>query len=295
MITRQAFDSLRGQSGVIRGARWLVLLGLAIAPVAAIVGWRAAALGGSPLQLSDVFDVGIVAASVVVLAFGRRSLKRVDWLLAAATGASMGLLVPSTGFYPLLGWIASPGGSAWVAVLHGVGVSVAVLAGLVVLRRGGPVASRFAGGKWVAGLRSLWFGAAIGLPLAAVNAYANTLTQGRPFELQGSLFALLEALEPGVVEEVVYRFALIGIVWLVLRPHWGGRAAWMSGVFVMLVHSYAHYGNVLLEQPLLYVGFGAVLAIVWGLPLTVLALRRDLESAVGFHWVQDALRFMGGL
>jgi|GEM_PF-4049502 hypothetical protein len=30
-------------------------------------------------------------------------------------------------------------------------------------------------------------------------------------------------------------------------------------------------------------------------PLTVLALRRDLESAVGFHWVQDAARFIGGL
>ncbi len=295
MIARLANGSLKRQSGTFRGARWLVLLALAAAAVAAIVGWRAAALGGSRLQLSDVFDAGIVTASSVVLAFGHRSLRRVDWLVAAATGAAMGLLVPSTGFYPLLGWAARPGGPAWVAALHGAGVAAALLAGLVVMRSGGPVASSFARGRWAAGLRSLGFGAVVGLPLAAVNAYANTLTQGRPFELQGSLFALLEALEPGIVEEVVYRFALLGIVWLVLRPSWGGRAAWMSGVFVLLVHSYAHYGHLLLEQPLLYVGFGAVLAIVWGLPLTFLALRRDLESAVGFHWVQDAVRFLGGL
>lgn len=295
MIARQATGGPAGLSGILRSARLLVLVGLAAAPVAVIVVWRAAALGGSRLQLTDVFDAGIVIASLVVIAFGRRSLKRVDWFLAAAVGASMGLLVPSTGFYPLLGWVARSGGAPLVAVLHGACVAAALLAGLVVMRRGGPVVLSCAGGRRLAGLRSLAFGVVVGLPLAALNAYANTLTQGRPFELQGSLFALLEALEPGIVEEVVYRFALLGVVWLLLRPSWGARAAWMSGVFVLLVHSYAHYGHLLLEQPLLYVGFGAVLAIVWGLPLTFLALRRDLESAVGFHWVQDAVRFLGGL
>lgn len=100
-----------------------MLLGLAAAPGAAIVGWRAAALGGSQLQLSDVFDAGIVTASLVVLAFGQRSLKRVDWFLAAATGVAMGLLVPSTSFYPLLGWVARSGDAAWVGALDGVGVA----------------------------------------------------------------------------------------------------------------------------------------------------------------------------
>lgn len=87
------------------------------------MGWRAAALGGSQLQLSDVFDAGIVTASLVVLAFGQRSLKRVDWFLAAATGVAMGLLVPSTSFYPLLGWVARSGDAAWVGALDGVGVA----------------------------------------------------------------------------------------------------------------------------------------------------------------------------
>jgi hypothetical protein len=28
--------------------------------------------------------------------------------------------------------------------------------------------------------------------------------------------------------------------------------------------------------------------------MTVLALRRDLDSAVAFHWVQDIARFLAG-
>jgi hypothetical protein len=39
---------------------------------------------------------------------------------------------------------------------------------------------------------------------------------------------------------------------------------------------------------------GAAMALLWGLPPTILALRRDLESAVAFHWIQDAARFLAG-
>lgn len=273
----------------------LVFASLAAAAVAVIVWWRDAALAGSQLQLFQAFDTLIVAASLLVLALCIKSLKPLDWLLAGVTGTALGLLVPATGFYPLLGWAAGSGAQGWTALAHGAGVAVALLAGLVVMRRGGPVTLRAARGKWRAALTSLGFGVAVGLPLAALNAYANTLTQGRPFELQASWFPLVQAIEPGVVEEVVYRFALLGIVWLALRPFWGKKAAWLAGVFTLLLHSYAHYGHLLLEQPLVYLGFGAVLAVVWGVPLTFLALKRDLEAATGFHWVQDAVRFMGGL
>jgi hypothetical protein len=73
---------------------------------------------------------------------------------------------------------------------------------------------------------------------------------------------------------------------MLLQPLWGKKSVWLAGAVTLLVHSYAHFGNLLLDQPLMYLAFGAVLAIVWGLPLTILALRRDLErlrASTGFR------------
>ena len=275
--------------------RWVVLAAVALTPIAVILAWRAFALVRPVPQLFQVFDTLVLLASLGVLVRGYRHLRARDAWLALAVGALLGALVPTTGFYPLLAWTVGGASDGRVALLHGTGVAIALLAGIVVLRRRGPVRLHAAGGAWKASLASLCIGAAIGLPLAVLNAYANTLTQGRSFVWQGSAFPLLEALEPGLVEEVVYRFALLGIVWLLLRPSWGRRAGWLAGAVVLLVHTFAHNGELLLTDPLMYLAFGSVLAVVWGVPLTLLALRRDLESAAGFHWVQDAARFLGGL
>ncbi len=275
--------------------RWAVLAAVVLVPVAAILAWRAVALVRPVPQLFQVLDTVVILASLVVLVRGFRLLRPRDVGLALAVGALLGWLVPHTGFYPLLAWTIAGSADEFVALLHGTGVAIALLGGIVVLRRGGPVRLHAARGAWKASLAGFGIGAAIGLPLAAVNAYANTLVQGRPFVWRSSLFPFLEALEPGLVEEIVYRFALLGIVWLLLRPHWGRRAPWLACIVALLVHTFAHNGELLLADPLMYVGFGIVLALVWGVPTTVLALRRDLESAVGFHWVQDAVRFLGGL
>ena len=275
--------------------RWAVLAGVALAPVALIVGWRALALLRPVPQLFQLFDTLVLLGSLAVIMRGYQHLRVRDAWLALVVGALLGGLVPATGFYPLLAWTTPGASDGLVALLHGTGVAIALLAGIVVLQRRGPVRLHAASGAWTSSLAGLGIGAAIGLPLAAINAYANTLVQGRPFAWQASAFPLLEALEPGLVEEIVYRFALLGIVWLLLRPSWGRRAGWLAGVVVLLVHTFAHNGELLLSDPLMYVAFGTVLAVVWGVPLTILALRRDLESAAGFHWVQDAARFLGGL
>ena len=281
--------------GVVPRLRWAVLAGVALAPVAIILAWRAFALVRPVPQLFQVFDTIVLLASVAVVVRGFRRLGRADAWLALAVGATLGGLVPSTGFFPLLAWTVPGAADALIALLHGTGVAIALLAGVVVMRRRGPVRLHAARGAWMASLAGLGIGAAIGLPLASINAYANTLVQGRPYAWQSSAFPLLEALEPGLVEEIVYRFALLGIVWLLLQPTWGHRAGWLAGVVALLVHTFAHNGELLLNDPITYLAFGSVLAMVWGVPLTLLALRRDLESAAGFHWVQDAARFLGGL
>jgi hypothetical protein len=267
----------------------------ALVPVAVILAWRALAWVRPVPPLLQVLDTVVILASLAVLVRGFRLLRPHDLGLALAVGALLGWLVADTGFYPLLAWTIAGAADGLLALMHGTGVAIALLGGIVVLRRGGPVRLQATSGAWKASLTSLGIGAAIGLPLAAVNAYANTLVQGRPFVWQGSGFPLVEALEPGLVEEIVYRFALLGIVWLLLRPSWGRRAPWLAGIVALLVHTFAHNGELLLANPLMYLAFATVLALLWGVPTTILALRRDLESAAGFHWVQDAVRFLGGL
>jgi hypothetical protein len=281
-----AMIALEAAAQVAARLRWLVLAGVATAPVAIILGWRAVALVRPVPQLFQVLDAVVILASLAVLVGGHRLLRPRDVGLTVAVGALLGWLVPHTGFYPLLAWTVAGAADGIVALMHGTGVAIALLGGIVAARRGGPVRLRAASGAWRASLTSLGIGAAIELPLAAVNAYANTLVQGRPFVWQGLGFPLVEALEPGFVEEIVYRFALLGIVWLLLRPSWGRRAPWLAGGIALLVHTFAHNGELLLTNPLMFLGFGTVLALVWGVPTTILALRRDLESAAGLHWVR---------
>ena len=73
------------------------------------------------------------------------------------------------------------------------------------------------------------------------------------------------------------------------------RAAnWQAGLLALFVHNFMHFDDLWLEEPLVALGMGLVMALVWGLPPTILALRRDLESAVAFHWIQDVARFLTG-
>lgn len=275
---------------------WMVA-GLLVLFAVFVLAWRAAAVRGTVAELSQWLDLGVVAASLVAVAWGRARLRASDVALAVLVGAAMGVLVPATGFYPLVAWFV-PGahGHPWaVAALHGFGVAAAALGGLTLMRHGGPVRWRMAHGAWRAAAIGFAFGALVGLPLALVNGYANTLTQARPYVLEASPFPLVEALQPAWVEEIVYRFALLGVLAWALRPFWGGHTAAVAGALSLLVHAFAHNGALLVTDPVAYLAIGAVLALLWGLPTTALALRRDLESAVGFHWVQDAVRFLGGL
>jgi hypothetical protein len=260
-------------------------------------------------RLNDLFTLAAVFGSVGVLipgfiSPGYRVLRRKDWLIALALGAVVGVtMLPATLFspYPFLNSVAGNGGQAAV---RGVATAAAALGGLVIYRLGGPVRVRSAAVQAAVGSRaavgslavllSLAFGAVTGLPLAALNVYALSITQGRPVAWQSPVAALVDALQPGIVEEVVYRFALLGLVWLLLRRSSPHAAGWQAGLLALLAHTFMHFDDLYLEAPLMALGMGAVTGLIWGLPMTLLALRRDLESAVAFHWIQDAARFLAG-
>jgi hypothetical protein len=193
--------------------------------------------------------------------------------------------------YPFLGFVDSNTGQA---LIRGSFTAIATLGGLVIMRQDGPVQFHAANRNWKNAGRGILVGLAVGLPLAVLNVFALQVTQGHPIDWQNPLTALLDALQPVVVEEVIYRFALWGLFWLMLRKSLPERSVWLAGLLSMLVHNYSHFDDLFLQSPLMAIGMGAVLALFWGLPPLILARRRGLESAIAFHWVQDAARFLAG-
>jgi hypothetical protein len=244
--------------------------------------------------LDDLFTIVTVVGSLVLLIKRYRCLRELDWAVAIALGGAVGLgMLFETLFmpYPFLGITHS---NLEQALVRGCCSALAVLGGIVVMRQGGPVQFRAANGEWRTFGVSLLWGLGTGAPLAMLNVYALQLTQGQGINWQDPFAALLDAFQPGIVEEVIYRFAFLGLLWLALRNSLPDWAALFSGLLALLVHSFVHFGDQFQQTPLVALGMGLVMAIVWGIPLTVLALRRDIDSAIAFHWIQDAGRFLAG-
>jgi hypothetical protein len=225
---------------------------------------------------------------------GYRDLRREDWVIALFLGLVIGVGMKfATLFspYPFLGIVHSNVGQA---LIRGIFTITVTLGGLVMMRWGGPIQFHAVDGEWRKTGFGFLIGLAVGLPLAVLNLFALQFTQGQAIIWQNPFAAMLDALQPGIVEEVIYRFALWGLFWLVLRNEIPQQVDWVSGLLAMLVHNYSHFDDLFLQSPLIALGMGAVLALFWGLPPLILARRRGLESAIAFHWLQDTLRFLAG-
>lgn len=245
-------------------------------------------------RLNELFSLLTIAGSLVVLLTGFRRLRRGDWVCAILVGAIVSagmsfatLFTP----YPFLDIVRS---NPAHALVRGLMTSLAALGGLVMMRRGGPVQLHAADGSRAKTLRGIMIGLAVGLPLAVLNVFALQITQGHAILWQKPYSAVLDALQPAIVEEMIYRFALWGLLWIVLNKTLPQKAVWLAGLFAMLIHNYAHFDDLFLQSPLTALGMGAVLALFWGVPPLILARRRGLESAIAFHWIQDAARFVAG-
>jgi hypothetical protein len=162
------------------------------------------------------------------------------------------------------------------------------------MRQGGPVQSHAANGDWQNAGWGTLLGLTFGLPLSIANIFALQFTQGQSINWQNPLSAIVDALQPGVVEEVTYRFAMWGLLWLILRSSTPKEAVWISGILAMLVHNFSHFDDLFLRSPFMALGMGTALALLWGLPLFFLARRRGIESAIALHWLQDVARFLTG-
>ncbi len=271
-----------------------LLLLIAAGIIAIFLGRTLLAAGYAVPRLFDLFTILTIAGSLVVWLKGYRCLQRRDWIAAVLLGLAVGAGMCFASFfspYPFLGIVRSNQGQA---VVRGLVTSVAALGGLVIARQGGPVQWHIANGAFQKSFWGVLIGLGVGLPLAVLNVFALQFTQGHSINWQSPLPAALDALQPGIVEEVICRFALWGLLWMALRKSLPEKAVWWSGVLSMLVHNYAHFDDLFLQSPLTALGMGVVMSLFWGVPPLILARRRGLESAIAFHWLQDVARFLAG-
>ena len=270
----------------------VILLTTALAMIFVLRTWMFGSMQAP--RLFDIFDLLVFAGSLYVFLKYGSTLRKQDWLIGFLSAVVIGAgLLHATYFspYPFWGIVRTHIGMAFVRTLI---TMVAALGGTAIMRLGGPVRLHISMGEWAAAGRGILSGLGLGLPFAILNVIALQMTAGKTIDWQPPAGALLDALQPAIFEEIVYRFAFWGLLWLILRRAAPQRAEWLSGLLVVFVHSYAHFNELFVEAPLVALGMGAGLSVLWGLPLFYLARRRGLESAIAFHWIQDVLRFLTG-
>lgn len=143
--------------------------------------------------------------------------------------------------------------------------------------------------------RSLLLGALLGLPFAVINALYFALSGAHGQGWQPVVPQAVAALRPAVYEEIVFRFFVINLVVAVAGDRLSSRTV-LIGALVLgaLPHALFHGAGGLVANPLGYLGFSLLTALIFGLPMAYLQWRRDLETATGFHWVIDFVRFWAG-
>lgn len=97
------------------------------------------------------------------------------------------------------------------------------------------------------------------------------------------------ALQPALLEEAWARLFLLPLLFVVFRSASGsttGRALLFALLVSVAVHGLAHA-----PQSISTVSNALFSAIVFGAPLALLFLRRGLESAIGYHFFIDFVRF----
>jgi hypothetical protein len=102
--------------------------------------------------------------------------------------------------------------------------------------------------------------------------------------------------KPAIMEEMAFRLLFMGLAIVVLSKVLPRNIAVVGAVFMAIVfHSAAQVPDLLASDPALALGSVVLTSLLFGLPMALLAYKKDIETAIGFHWIIDALRFSLGL
>jgi hypothetical protein len=166
-------------------------------------------------------------------------------------------------------------------------VVFALLAGWAIAQKMGWTAlgiglSRFISRGAAAAVRSFGFGIVLALPWAMGNI-AGGLFAGDAYH---RWWQPLAALQPGIAEEAWGRVFVIALLYLLYRRFAKARPAIIAAAVVgALWFAWLHAPL----NPFATV----VMAAIYVAPMALVWMRRDVETAIGFHFSADLVRFTG--
>lgn len=226
-----------------------------------------------------LFSLPVVAA--ITLAILRPRLARREVLYAVGLALVAGVAGLGAGWVTVPPMIWGPLQAAVVLTGLLAGWSMLGHTGLLQAGIGG---SRFLSEGILSALRGFVQGILIGMPWA-VSIVVLGGSNGDSWV--HSWWQPVVAIQPGIAEEAWGRVLLIPLLFLILRRVGRTRVALTASVFVMAYwFAYLHTSD----------GLSAVVSTVmigtlYSLPISYLWLRRDLETAIGFHFWQDFVRY----
>ena len=234
-----------------------------------------------------LFLLPLVAAGTLCLS--KQQVERREWFYAAV----LALIAGVSGL-----------GAAWISFITPMQwgflqvplTLLSLLSGWNMLRRSGLLRQGIGRSRFLtAGMRpavhSFLLGILLGTPWALANIVMGSAQGGRSAWVE-SWWQPLIALQPAIAEESWGRLLLVPLAFLLFRRVSPNRTAFSTALIVMAYWfaSLPASGNVVsvLSSTL-------VVGSLYVLPITIVCLYLDLETAIGFHFWMDFLKFTAAL
>jgi hypothetical protein len=253
--------------------RWLLAL---LILIAAVILFPLRMLVGPPL----LFGLPVVALVALILLRRWVSIRDVLYALFLALIAGVAGLAA--------GWITEMSLLVW-ALLQVLLVLTGFLGGWAILRHS-RLAEQGVGRSLVlsAGASRGALGFLLGMLIAVPWALSNLVMGGSASELWVRLWwQPLVAIQPGIAEEAWGRLLLVPLLFLLFRLAARPRTA-LTAALVLAAYWFAYLhtpGGIEAIPSTLIIG------TLFSLPVSYLCLYRDLETAIGWHFLVDFVKF----
>ncbi len=175
-------------------------------------------------------------------------------------------------------------------LITSVGAGLMAVAGVLLLDHTRLTHVRLLEGDYLAAGKSFLWGCVLAVPPALLNALSMRQASPSEFDLMfDRWWKAFYALQPGILEEVWARLLLTTLLYALLRPlnaQHPRRAVVGALLMAALIHGLAHFPTSLTSpMEAIYV------TLMYGIPLALVYVKRDLETAMAYHFFIDFARF----
>lgn len=169
-------------------------------------------------------------------------------------------------------------------------IAFQAVAGILLLNHTGLTKIQLYDGNIRKAIQSFGWGCMLAIPPALLNIASLTGSQLSEFDREfDQWWKAFYALQPGILEETWARLFLLTLFYALLRPTSSQkpqRTLTAALVISVFIHGLAHY-PASMSDPMSVI----FAALMYGIPLGLIYIKRDFESAVAYHFFVDFVRF----